>query len=290
VDGFLHIDKPEGPTSFDVVRTVKRKLRTGKVGHSGTLDPAASGLLILALGSATRLLPYVPSEPKRYLFEMQFGTATDTLDREGQVVSQGAPLPSREAIESAIPAFRGRIEQVPPRHSAVKLNGKKAYELARKDRDFELGARTVSVVSLQLRDYDTRTGRATLVLDCSTGTYVRALVRDLAEALGTVAYALSIRRQRIGQVSVDDACSLEDIEGRGPDLIITPSRAFKGCPAIVASEAQLHDLSFGRDIESDSVDPGAQTVFVFVPDGTLAAVATRVSARVFHPQKVLLSQ
>jgi tRNA pseudouridine55 synthase len=290
VDGFVYIDKPVGPSSFDMVRRAKRAFRTGKVGHSGTLDPAASGLLILALDGATRLLPYLPSEPKRYEFEVQFGATTDTLDGEGELTRQGAPIPTREALVGTLGGLRGEIDQVPPRHSAVKVNGKKAYELARRDREFELEPRRITVTSLRVLSYDQEVGKARIEVDCSTGTYVRALARDLAVALGTVAYTTSIRRHRIGPVSVEDACAPEVLDTAAPELLVPPRKAFDGCPALVADEAQMRALSFGRDIETRGMDADARTVFVYTPDGELAAVARRVSSDVYHPEKVLLTR
>ena len=138
MDGFLFVDKPAGPTSFDVVRRVRKLLGVAKAGHAGTLDPLASGLLICAVGNATRLLPYVPAEPKRYAFRMKFGSETDTLDREGTVVAEGGRVPGRGEVKGILKRFSGQLSQLPPKFSAVKVDGVRAYGLARKKQEFNL--------------------------------------------------------------------------------------------------------------------------------------------------------
>ena len=187
VNGWLIFDKPRGMTSTQAVSRVKRLYQAAKAGHAGTLDPLATGVLPIALGEATKTVPFVVEGSKQYRFTVRFGAETDTDDAEGKVVASSEKRPTRAEIEAELPSFTGEIEQVPPRYSALKVDGARAYELARDDADFELAARRVSVDSLTLIDHPDP-DHCVLETHCGKGTYVRALARDLGRALGALGH------------------------------------------------------------------------------------------------------
>jgi tRNA pseudouridine55 synthase len=247
----------------------------------------ASGLLVVAIGKATRLLRFMPLEPKRYRFTMRFGTATDTLDTEGRVVEEGGAVPQESSLRDILARFIGEIRQVPPRFSAVKVGGTRAYKLARQERSFELTERTVQVHALELHAYDPTTGEATLSLSCSTGTYVRSLVRDLAAELGTIAVTSAIRRLGIGAVTVAEAHGPAELERDARNCLVPVHRALAGLPGYRANEQELRELGYGRDIAPHNLDCEAERLFVFGPDEELVAVTRRTPRGTYHPERVL---
>lgn len=212
VEGFLLVDKPGGWTSHDVVAKTRGLARTRKIGHAGTLDPMATGLLVLGVGRATRLLRFVQHLPKEYVARAQLGVATDTLDADGSEVER-APLPvERDEVAAAMATFVGPIEQVPPMVSAIKIDGQKLYELARRGEEVERPARSVHIHELELTgfepgDYPVAEFRVV----CSSGTYVRTLADDIGRALGGRAHLVGLRRTRIGSLDVDDASPLDEL-------------------------------------------------------------------------------
>jgi tRNA pseudouridine55 synthase len=230
LDGFLLVDKPCGPSSFAVVKRARLKLGCPKAGHAGTLDPLASGLVIVALGAATRLLPYLPHEPKHYRFGMRFGTQTETLDTEGTVTASGGRVPAGQEIGAALAGFLGEIRQVPPKYSAVKVRGKRAYARARDNEEFDMAEKTVTVFSLSLAGFDPAQGIAECDMTCSGGTYVRALVRDIAARLETFAHASFIRRLAIGPFSVDAAVTFESVGPQSGQSVIPVGAALSSGP------------------------------------------------------------
>jgi tRNA pseudouridine55 synthase len=210
--GWLILDKPRGLGSTQAVSAVKRVLREMglpkvRVGHGGTLDPLAEGVLPIALGEATKLAGRMLDASKVYEFTVTFGAQTDTLDTEGAVVATSDHMPSRLEIEAALPRFTGPIEQVPPAYSALKVAGKRAYDLARTGEAVDLASRAVTIHALELVDADDRS--ATLRAHVSKGTYVRSLARDIAHALGTVGHVTFLRRTRAGPFAADQAISLD---------------------------------------------------------------------------------
>jgi tRNA pseudouridine55 synthase len=286
VDGFLCVDKPGGPSSFAVVRKARLALGCGRAGHAGTLDPLASGLVIVALGAATRLLPYLPGEPKRYRFGIRFGAQTDTLDNEGIITAEGGRIPAREEIAAALLGFVGEQKQTPPKYSAVKVGGKRAYARARGNEEFDIAEKTVTVFSLDLDKYDQAQGIAECDLSCSRGTYVRALVRDIAASLGTVAYASFIRRLAIGPFSVDGAVTFDEI---GPDVarrIIPVAAALSSLPSATIDKYQYAALKYGKDVRLAGA--AGDTVIAYAETGSVAAVLTKVKDDLYHPEKVFV--
>lgn len=210
MDGFLLIDKDEKMTSFDVIRILKRKLHTPSIGHAGTLDPFATGLLIVGVNKATKLLSFVESEVKEYIGVLRFGIDTDTLDLDGKVIMEKdySDL-SITDIKNAMKTFLGKISQIPPMYSALKVDGKRLYELARNGIEIERKAREVMIEEFTYLDY--QNGLLTFKVRCSKGTYVRTLANDLAHKLGTCGHLISLRRTRIGNFNVLDAKKVNDI-------------------------------------------------------------------------------
>ena len=289
MNGFLCIDKPSGPSSFDIIRIIRQAIGIQKIGHNGTLDPEATGLLVLALGKATRLLPYLQSEPKTYEFSIQFGKTTDTLDSVGTVTEEGKPIPSAKALADAIELFQGRIIQKPPLHSAVKIKGKPAYKLARQNKVFDMPQREVTIHSLQLLGYNKEKGEAFLQAVCSKGTYIRSLARDIALKAGTIGYASSIRRTAAGDFNVQNAAAIENIQKDNRKHIIPVNRAFASFPSFVASPLQIKALSYGNAIEVDNTE-NSPVLFIYSPEEELIAVAENGSQSKYHPIKVFIEQ
>jgi tRNA pseudouridine55 synthase len=211
IHGWLILDKPQGMTSTKAVTRVKRLYQAEKAGHAGTLDPLATGVLPIAFGEATKTVPFAVEGAKEYRFTVRFGAETDTDDAEGKIVARSDRRPTRAEIEAALPDFTGEIEQVPPRYSAVRVDGARAYDLAREEEDFALQPRTVSIDRLALVAHPDP-DRCVLEARCGKGTYVRALARDLGRALGTCGHVEALRRTRVGTFGEDRAVPLESLE------------------------------------------------------------------------------
>lgn len=208
--GFLLINKPEGPTSFNIVAKIRRNFGIKKVGHCGTLDPLAEGLLVVALGNATRLIQYL-GDDKVYQFEVIFGKKTETGDREGKITGECEKNPTKEELLAVIPKFIGEISQTPPAFSAIKIDGKRAYELARAGKEVEIKPRKINIYSLELLDFNFETKTAKFRTHCSNGTYIRSLAQDIAEICGTLGYCLSIKRTAVGNLELKNAVSAEEV-------------------------------------------------------------------------------
>lgn len=221
VHGWIALDKPLGMTSTHAVAVVRRLLNAKKAGHAGTLDPLASGLLPLAFGEATKTVPYVVDGEKAYRFTVTFGVETDTDDAEGRIVSQSEARPSEQQILAALPKFTGAITQVPPRYSAIKIDGERAYDLARGGEAVELQPRIVEIHTLILLSFDGQS--AVLEAECGKGTYVRAIARDLGRALGCFGYVTALRRTRVGPFTEADAVTLPSLEAD----VFAPAAALK---------------------------------------------------------------
>ncbi len=210
LDGWLVLDKPPGMTSTQVVGKCRWLTRARKVGHGGTLDPLATGILPIAFGEATKTIPFIMDAQKTYEFTVSFGEARDTGDAEGKIITTSDHRPSEKDILAALPGFVGRIRQVPPIYSAIKIEGRRAYDLARAGQEVVMKPREVDVFSLDLLSCDG--DQASLKLTCGKGTYVRSLARDLAENLGTVGYVSALRRTRVGPFDLKVSISLEKLE------------------------------------------------------------------------------
>jgi tRNA pseudouridine55 synthase len=262
--GWIVVDKPVGPTSAQVVGKLKWALRQGghgkvKIGHGGTLDPLASGVLPIALGEATKLTGHLLNGPKAYRFTIRFGTATSTDDAEGAVVAQSPVRPGAEAIRAMLPRFTGPIRQRPPAYSALKVDGERAYALARAGAPPELAERELVIHRLDLVESDAET--ATLDVHCSKGTYVRSLARDLAEALGTVGHVAMLRRTAAGPFALDQAMSLDKwvelVHGPAPEQALLPLTAgLDDIPALAVEPHEAAALKQGKRLMGARVKPG----------------------------------
>lgn len=251
LDGVLLVDKPQGPTSFDVVKRVERALRARKAGHTGTLDPMATGLLVICLGQATRLVPYLTAANKRYRAVVRLGIATDTLDAEGQVVRTDAPeavaAVDRAAIEAVLPRFRGVIEQRPPAFSAIRVDGQRLHERARAGEVVEAPLRTVQIDALTLEDV--RLPDFEITVTASKGTYIRSLGADIAGALGLGGHLVALRREACLPFEVARALTLEAIEAH-PEAaephLMSAAQALEGLPVVWLDAGAAADLRHGR--------------------------------------------
>lgn len=210
IHGWVVLDKPVGMTSTHAVAVVRRMLNAKKAGHAGTLDPLASGLLPLAFGEATKTVPYVVDGEKAYAFTVTFGIETDTDDAEGRIVQKSDARPTEAEILAALPRFTGSVTQVPPRYSAIKVDGERAYDLARGGEDVELQPRIVEIHALRLVKFDGQS--AELEAECGKGTYVRAIARDLGRLLGCYGYVTALRRTRVGPFMVADSVPYSALE------------------------------------------------------------------------------
>ena len=274
MNGILLIDKPESWTSNDVVQKLRGILHEKRIGHAGTLDPMATGLLTVFVGRATRAVEFAEGDRKRYLAGLRLGLTTDTQDITGEVLRQCEAGVSREALEEALQAFRGELRQTPPMYSAVKVNGRRLYELARKGETVERKEREITVYSLEVlekKDEDWL-----LDVSCSKGTYIRSLCRDIGEALGCGAAMESLKRTRAGGFDLRDAYTIDEVrelkeEGRLKEHIITIESFFGDCPEFV-SEDEVTDKAVrnGNPLRIRGVGDGRCRVYL--SDKTFAAL------------------
>lgn len=264
LNGWLIIDKPVGPTSTQMVGAVKRALRDGgypkvKVGHGGTLDPLASGVLPVALGEATKLSGRMLDADKAYEFTIDFGTETDTLDAEGKVVATSEKRPTLAEVEAVLPGFTGEIVQIPPAFSALKVDGKRAYALARAGEEVALKSRRVTIHSLAVTG--SGPGEATLAASVSKGTYIRSLARDIAHALDTVGQVTMLHRTRAGPFTLERAISLDKLseaaKARSLEQHLLPLTAgLDDIPALSVDPDQAGALRQGRKLIGIAAQPG----------------------------------
>lgn len=279
--GILLIDKPLGCSSHDVVNIVRRKLGTKRVGHAGTLDPLGTGLLVVAVGPATRFLQYLPLEPKEYEGTILFGKRTSTYDAEGDVVSE-APVPVDlvDQVRSAIPRFLGLIDQLPPMHSAVKVAGKPLYKYARKGEDVERQVRTIHISSIEI--FNENPPSVDFRMVCSGGTYVRTLADDLGHAIGCGAHLTRLRRTRVGKFSLEQATPLEDA---APNRLISLFQAIDPMPIVQMDPQQTSAIREGRQVALDA--PGKPGLVALTdPKGQVFSVA-RLLGNVLQPECVI---
>jgi tRNA pseudouridine55 synthase len=287
VDGVLVCDKAAGMTSHDVVARVRRLAGQRRVGHGGTLDPPATGVLVLALGRATRLLPFLPTEPKRYLATVAFGAETDTLDAAGTVTATAdAAAVDEAALRAAMAGFVGPQEQVPPMVSAIKVGGERLYAKARRGEQVERAPRPIVVHALELLGFSAgERPLATVEVVCSGGTYVRSLAADLGRAVGTLAHLAGLRRTAVGRFTEDQAHRLEDLaeEGKLAAAVLEPAAAMDPGAVRALTPAEASALATGRTLDpTGRGDP----VAAVGPDGRLVAVIQDSAGRA-RPKVVL---
>jgi len=291
VHGWLIFDKPQGINSTRAVAQVKRLYDAEKAGHAGTLDPLAAGVLPIAFGEATKTVPFVVEGSKAYRFTVRFGIETDTDDAEGKEVAKSDARPSRSKIEATLSRFTGEITQVPPRFSALKVDGARAYDLARDEEEFELEPRSVSIARLTLITHQDK-DHCVLEAECGKGTYVRALARDLGRALGTLGHVAALRRTRVGPFGEENAVSLATLERLTPDreallAALEPVEiALRDIPALAISVADAARLRRGQPVLLRGRDAPilAGTVYA-TTRGTLVAVG-EVSEGELKPRRI----
>lgn len=215
--GFLNVYKPTGKTSHDVVAIVRRITKIKQIGHTGTLDPFAEGVLPICIGKATRLIEYLNDE-KAYIGTIQFGSSTTTYDTEGEVVKTSDKIVTQEDLEENLKFFRGEIEQLPPIYSAIKVNGKKLYEYARAGQEVKIEPRKVTIFELELVNFNQAAQKAEIKIVCSKGTYIRSIANDLGEKLGTFGHLIKLVRIKAGDFYVEDSIKLEDLNS--PEIVL----------------------------------------------------------------------
>jgi tRNA pseudouridine55 synthase len=271
IDGFLVIDKPSGLTSHDVVQAVRRWAKQRRVGHLGTLDPLATGVLPIALGEATKLSQLLTHGEKGYRGQIRLGLETATYDREGEVIEERpGPYPTREEINKGLEAFLGEIDQVPPPYSAVKRGGQAAYLRARRGEEVELEPRRVTIRRIELVAYEPPL--ATVEVDCTSGTYLRSIAHDLGRLLGTLGTLWALVRTRSGPFHLDAAIPLAELDERGPAHVI-PMAAATGLPTFAidarTSRRVANGIQLGRHEVRGAPPDG---VVQLVRDGRLVAL------------------
>ncbi len=264
--GFLNIDKPDGPTSHDIVARVRRDVGRGvKVGHAGTLDPFATGVLIMCLGHATRLAAYVQAAPKRYRADIHLGATSTTDDCEGDIIpSPGAVAPPAEAVSTVCREFLGEIQQIPPAHSAVHVDGQRAYKLARQGQAVEIAPRTVTVHTLEILDYTWP--RLTVEITCGSGTYIRAIARDIGAALNVGGYCQTLRRLAVGAFTADAASHPDALDL--PTDVADPRLALAGWETYTLPPSLRPALEHGNALALADLVP-AEPAYAPLPGTTI---------------------
>jgi tRNA pseudouridine55 synthase len=255
IHGWLILDKSAGQTSTQALGTVKRMFDAQKAGHAGTLDPLATGILPIAFGEATKTVSFVVDGAKAYRFVVRWGAETRTDDSEGEIVRTNPSRPTRAEIEALLPAFTGEIMQTPPQFSAVKIDGNRAYDLAREGEHVPIEPRPVVIDSLDLVDMPDADG-AVFEAECGKGTYVRAIARDIGRALGCLGHVIELRRTQVGPYSEDDAVSIDDlrqlVEAEGPDAVLRLLQpietALDDVPALAVSQQDAALLARGQSV------------------------------------------
>jgi len=292
VDGVIIVDKPREWTSHDVVNKMRRLAGTRKVGHLGTLDPGATGVLPLVIGRATRLAQFFTRNDKTYQGVIHFGYSTDSYDMDGVATSPETPVTLDWQLESLLDRFRGEIQQVPPPVSAKKVAGRPAYELARKGQPMELEPVAVNVYELQLLSVDGC--EASVLLHCSAGTYVRSIAHDAGQALGCGAFLKSLRRTASGDFNIERARTLEELaalagEGRLQEALIPAAELLPAFPAELVDAITAGHIRNGRDfrVSPFQAREGSRYVKAVTPQGELVAIGEARLPHLYHPVLVL---
>ena len=290
MNGILIVDKPAGPTSHDVISRVRKILQQRSVGHLGTLDPLATGVLPLVVGNFTRLAQFYLSSEKRYAGVMRFGFATDTYDAEGEASGpQTTVCLSSESVEAIAGRFRGVLEQMPPPFSAKKIAGVPAYKLARRKQDVPLKPVKVEIKELEILNVEG--GRVRFRARVTAGTYIRSLAHDMGQVLGCGAHLESLQRTASGEFALADAHKLEELDaaqkaGQSEELFIHPRKVLPQFPCVTANEEAVAHIRNGRAVNLPEFS-AARMVKVFCGQRELVAIVRRVAGTLFHPEIVL---
>lgn len=278
MDGFLAINKPKGITSHDAVAFARRRLKIRKIGHAGTLDPMATGVLILGIGAATRLLEYIQNSEKEYEAEITFGATSSTDDADGEIAKfPDAQMITRTDFEQALPEFIGTIHQIPPQFSAIKVSGQSAHRLARSGKEVKLKSREVVIHDIQIRRFDFP--KAEISVRCGKGTYIRSLARDLGARLETGAYLSKLTRTRVGEFNLNKALPLRSIRADK----VAPIESGVTLPQINLTRLEADKIQNGQRISSRTSDP---LVAAFFEDHFLGILSREESKHSLRPEKV----
>ncbi len=286
LSGILNINKPKGLTSHDVVDKVRKLSGIRKVGHAGTLDPIATGVLVVCLGKATRLVRFIMDSPKTYRATLRLGISTDTHDAEGQIIREAPVNVTLEEVKEALKSFTGTIEQIPPLYSAIKIRGKRLYELAREGKEVTLLPRQVEIYRIEVLEWDIPF--LTLEVECSPGTYIRALARDLGEKLGCGAHVTELTRLRSGRFTLEDAVTLEEIEvGKLKQFLLPPEMAVADFPSVILEKGEEKRIRLGQKVRgTPQGGEGLHRVYSF--DGWFLGLAEWDSmAKLWQPRLIL---
>ena len=290
MDGVLVVDKPPGLTSHDVVASARRALAERRIGHTGTLDPLATGVLPLACGRATRLVRFLTASDKDYDATIRFGTTTDSYDITGNETSRSGMRPSREDVERALAALTGEYLQMPPAYSAKKVGGQRAYALARREAPLELTPAPVSVTRADLLDFDGDTAR--VALTCSAGFYVRTFAHSVGERVGSGACLEALRRTRTGEFTLAQAITLDELVGDAAEAarrLVPMARLLSRFPTLSLTPEDRRRVAHGQEVDSAELATGQGWVRLLDADGQLVAMARPGSTPgSLHPAVVLI--
>lgn len=290
ISGWVILDKPVGIGSTQCVSKIKWLYQAAKAGHAGTLDPLASGMLPLALGEATRTVPYIMDGEKCYRFTVTWGTETNTDDLEGEAVKSSEALPDKDAVLALLPNYTGEIQQIPPQFSAVKINGERAYKLARDGEEVEIKPRAVFIDTLEMIESTETT--ATFEVLCGKGTYVRAIARDMGRDLGCYGHITELRRISVGPFAEVDMVPLEKLVGMEGELdeldaeLFTTGSAIDEMLEVPVSNEQVHRLRLGNSIVLRGRDAIAQADEAFASNGDELIAIGEVDRGQFKPKRV----
>lgn len=275
LEGVLNIDKPLGLTSHDVVARVRRHGRVRRVGHAGTLDPLATGVLVVCVGRATRLVEYLVGQPKTYETVVRLGEVTNTYDAEGEITAVSPPPAdlSPTQLEPILAQFRGDIEQIPPIYSAIKKDGQPLYKMARRGETIEIPARPVTIYDLTFMAWETP--HLSLRISCSAGTYIRSLGHDIGQVLGCGGHLVQLRRTAVGAFNSDTAVSLDSLTPENiADYLQPTDTAVAHLPPLTLDDNQIQDLYNGRLVPRQAEHPSADLVRLYEPHGRFAGILT----------------
>ena len=296
--GWINLYKPKNITSFKAINSIKKKFLINKIGHAGTLDPMAEGVLPIAIGKATKLIPYISNMNKEYEFTVTWGIQTTTDDAEGEILFESSYLPKRKEIEKKIINYIGFISQIPPKVSAVKINGKRAYKLFRENKKFTIQPKKVFIEDLCITDHSIN--KTSFKILCGQGFYVRSLARDLAIDLKTYGHISSLKRSKVGKFSEKNSILLDDLLkiGQTHEEINCISTTISMLDDILAYEIEekldIENLSFGRSIKIDerkiinpsSINLDKKNIFLF-KKGDIVSIG-KLDGNLFKPNKILI--
>ena len=293
MNGWLLVDKPSGISSHDVVQRARGIIPGCRIGHTGTLDPLATGLLVLGIGNTTRLSEYLISQPKRYTAVIRLGVTTTTFDADGDIMSEEDIKIGAAEIESILPNFIGSIEQVPPIYSAIKIGGERAYKLARSGKTVKMSPRSVRIDQLAMVDYCSPD--VTLEISCSSGTYVRSLAHDLGESIGCGAHVLCLRRDVVGPFSLHQSYQLEDIEqthdsSELSSLLLPSGDAMVGWQQVCLGEDDVRKIRHGNSVKVSGCVSENLALAYDVEGELIAVLEGQPELGYWQPRKVLMSK